>query len=556
VSHADSTIDELRQTCAAQEAEIAELRAELLWIKEQHRIAVNRLFGRSSEQTPAGQEAFVFNESETVTLPVADEPTVEKVVVRRASRKSGQRSEQVANLETREVEYPATEEQQKCPCCGESMHFVDWQVRQEVEYIPAKAVLVHHKQPVYACRDCQESGEATPIHTVKTMPEPAFPKSLASPSLVSHILTQKFVMGAPLYRQEQNMEGLGVLFSRQTMANWTIRAATLLKPLYDRMHEILLTRDIVHADETSVQVLKELGRSATTDSTMWLYRTGRQSGDGTLAFASGRDGPPMALFEYQTTRAGKHAKAFLEGFGGYDATNQTIERKKYLQADGHDGYDSVPHWTLVDGKKTPDVILAGCWAHARRKFHDAAVAVKPVDRRTTKRIAADEGLKLCNDLFELEKAFREMTPEERYAARQEKSLPKLDEIKAWLDKTALEVLPKTATGLAVAYCLGQWAKLTVFLLDGRLEIDNNRAERSIKPFVIGRKNWLFTNTPNGANASATLYSIVETAKENGLIPFEYLKYLLERLPNIDTKDRDALDTLLPYSQDIPDYCRK
>lgn len=517
-------------------------------LEEQHRIAVNRLFGRSREEAPAGQEAFVFNEAETVAVPIADEPAIEEVVVERHTRKSGQRREQVKNLETRDVEYPATEEQQKCPCCHEPMHFVDWQVRQEVEYIPAKAVLVNHKQPIYACRDCQESGESTPIHTVKTMPEPAFPKSLASPSLVSHIITQKFVMSAPLYRQEQNMEGLGVLFSRQTMANWTIRAASIMKPLYDRMHEILLTRDIVHADETSVQVLKEPDRAATTDSTMWLYRTGR-------------DGPPIVLFEYQTTRAGKHAKAFLNGFG-------TLERAKFLHADGHDGYNSVPQWALIDasrgcvsptaidGEKVPDVILVGCWAHARRKFHDASTAVKPSDRRAGKRIAADEGLKLCNDLFKLEKEFADLTPDQRHAARQEKSAPKLGEIKEWLDKSAIEVLPKTATGLAIAYCLGQWTKLTAFLLDGRLEIDNNRAERSIKPFVIGRKNWLFTNTPNGANASATLYSIVETAKENGLIPFEYLKYLLERLPNLDTKDQAALNTLLPYSKDIPDCCRK
>ena len=536
MSHPNVIIEELRQICANQAREIAELRAELNWVKEQHRISVNRLFGRSSEQTPAGQEAFVFNEAETVALPIEDESAVQDVVVERHTRKSGGRREQVANLETRDVEYPATEEQQKCPCCGEPMHFVDWQVRQEVEYIPPKAVLLNHKQPVYACRGCQESGESTPIHTVKTMPEPAFPKSLASPSLVSHIITQKFVMSAPLYRQEQNMEGLGVLFSRQTMANWTIRAASLMKPLCDRMREILLARDIVHADETSVQVLKEPDRAATTDSTMWLYRTGR-------------DGPPIVLFEYQTTRAGKHAKAFLEGFG-------TLDHPKFLHADGHSGYDSVPNWTLVDGKKTPDVILVGCWAHARRKFHDASTAVKPADRRTTKRVAADEGLGLCNDLFELEKAFRDMTADQRQAARQKKSAPKLGEIKSWLDKAALEVLPKTATGMAVAYCLSQWPKLTAFLLDGRLEIDNNRAERSIKPFVIGRKNWLFTNTPNGANASATLYSIVETAKENGLIPFEYLKYLLERLPNIDPNDPASIDELAPHSPSIPVHCRR
>jgi hypothetical protein len=202
------------------------------------------------------------------------------------------------------------------------------------------------------------------------------------------------------------------------------------------------------------------------------------------------------------------------------------------------------------------VILVGCWAHARRKFHDAATVVKAADRRAGKRIAADEGLKLCNDLFELEKQFRDMTADERYAARREKSVPKIEEIKAWLDKSAIEVLPKTATGQAIAYCLNQWTKLTAFLLDGRLEIDNNRAERSVKPFVIGRKNWLFANTPIGATSSAILYSIVETAKENNLIPFEYIKYLLERLPNIDNNDQDAVDALLPWASALPTTSRK
>jgi transposase len=276
---------------------------------------------------------------------------------------------------------------------------------------------------------------------------------------------------------------------------------------------------------------------------MWLYR-------------SGRDGPPIALFEYQTTRAGKHAKAFLEGFGGYDPTTNTIVRPKYLQVDGHEGYDCVPTWALIGDKKEPDVVILGCMAHARRKFHDASAVVKPADRKTGKRIAADEGLRLCNELFNLEKEFHDMTPGERYAARLDQSARKLDEFKAWLDKAALEVLPKTATGMAIAYCLAQWTKLTAFLLDGRLEIDNNRAERSIKPFVIGRKNWLFANTPKGATSSATLYSIVETAKENGLIPFEYVKYLLERLPNVDTKAPAAIDQLLPWSQTLPDNCRK
>ena len=542
------TIEELRETCAAQTklimaqaGEIAELRATVAFLKEQHNLGIHRQFGRSSEQAPAGQEAFVFNEAETFADPTEPEPPVEKVVAPRKARKPGQRREKVAHLETREVEHPATEEQQTCTCCGEKMHPVDWQIRQEVEYIPAQAILVSHKQPVYACRSCQEAGEPAPIQVIKTMPEPAFPKSLASPSLVSHIITQKFVMGAPLYRQEQNMEGLGVLFSRQTMANWMIRAGALMQPVHDRLHQILVSLDIIHADETKVQVLKEAGRAASTDSTMWVYR-------------SGRDEPPIVLYDYQTTRAGKHACQFLEGFGGYDPKLRVITRKKYLNVDGHEGYDAVPLTVIIDGKKTPDVTLAGCWAHARRKFHDAAKVVKKEDRKPGKRIAADEGLKLCNDLYHLESEFKDMPHDDRYAARLNRSAAKIAEIKAWLDKAAIEVLPKTATGEAVAYCLNQWTKLTAFLLDGRLEIDNNRAERAVKPFVIGRKNWLFANTPAGVKSSAVLYSIVETAKANGLIPFEYVKYVLEQLPNINVNNTEAVDKVLPWSLDVPERC--
>ena len=571
------TIEELRKRCVAQagqitaqeheiaarereiaarEREIAVLETEIRLMREKHNLAILRQFGRSSEQSPAGQEAFVFNEAETFCDPTLPEPTVEEVVKQHTRRKPGQRQEKVANLETRDMEYPATEEQQICACCGEQMHFVEWQVRQDVEYIPAKAVLVNHKQPTYACRGCQESGEPAPIRTIKTMPEPAFPKSLASPSLVSHIITQKFVMGAPVYRLEHNMEGLGIHFSRQTMCNWIVRAATLVRPIYDRMHQELLTRDIIHADETSVQVLREPGRAATTDSTMWLYRTGR---DGPVIGASaGCASPtgPIILFDYQMTRAGKHARDFLTGFGGYDPETNTITQIKFMNVDGYDGYNVVPTTALIDGRKQADVLLAGCWAHARRKFFEASAIVKPKDRKSSKRIVADEGLKLCDELYGLERDFRDMTAEERHAARNNHSAAKLSEIKEWLDKNVLDVTHKGPTGMAIAYTLSQWTKLNTFLLDGRIEIDNNRAERSIKPFVIGRKNWLFANTPTGAVSSATLYSVIETAKENKLIPFEYVKYLLERLPNIDTQDPEALNALLPWSTELPDRCRK
>jgi transposase len=292
------------------------------------------------------------------------------------------------------------------------------------------------------------------------MPTPAFPNSLASPSAVAHIMCQKFVEGLPLYRQEAALSRLGFHLSRQTLANWMLVGADWLKPLYARMKAYLLTRDIAHADETTLQVLKEAGRAAQTESYLWLYR-------------SGRDGPPIVLFEYQPTRAAQHPRAFLQGFCGY------------LHVDGYVGYDGLP-----------GVRLVGCWAHARRKFLEA-INLLPAKERKKGGTIAHQGLAYCNQLFEIERALHDLLPEERLAARQRRSTLVLEQFRAWLNERADQVLPKSKLGEAVTYCRNQWSKLQGFLWDGRLELDNNRSERAIKPFVIGRKNWLFANTPRG-----------------------------------------------------------
>ncbi|MGB9825197.1 MAG: IS66 family transposase, partial [Desulfofundulus sp.] len=274
---------------------------------------------------------------------------------------------------------------------------------------------------------------------------------------------------------------------------------------------------LLYADETTLQVLHEPGRAAQTQSYLWLYRTGHT-------------GPPIILYEYQTTRGGQHPQKFLSGFKGY------------LHVDGYAGYNGLPNVTLV-----------GCWAHARRKFDEALKALP--DTKRSAAVAAKEGLEFCNRLFAIERDLKDVTPEERYQKRLKESLPLLDAFWAWLNQQSSQVLPKSAFGQAVNYCLSQWDKLVAFLQDGRLEISNKRSERSIKPFVIGRKNWLFANTPRGTQASATIYSIVETAKENGLNPFRYLTYLFETLPNMDITNQTALDQVLPWSDSIPSDCR-
>jgi hypothetical protein len=258
--------------------------------------------------------------------------------------------------------------------------------------------------------------------------------------------------------------------------------------------------------------------------------TRRQLSEPCSAYEDSPDYRSYSSSDYQTTRAGKHPSRFLTGFKGY------------LHVDGYAGYNELANVTLV-----------GCWAHARRKFDEALKAL-PEDKRN-KAVAAREGLEYCNRLFAIERELKDKTPEERYQIRQVRSKPVLDAFLAWLKTQKSRVLPKSSFGQAIYYCLAQWDKLVAFLQDGRLELDNNRSEHSIKPFVIGRKNWLFANTPRGAKASAITYSIIETAKENGLNPFQYLIYLFEKLPNLDLQDKNALDQLLPWAETLPPVCR-
>lgn len=506
---------ELERQCVQLEQQNAELTALLKWFKEQFRLSQHRQFGTSSERSNP-EQLQLFNEAEVEAQPLLAEPTIEKITYERRKR-SGHREASLKDLPVETVEYRLPEEEQVCSCCGGPLHEMSTEVRQELKIIPAQVKVVKHVRYVYSCRHCEREDITTPIVTAP-MPSPVLPGSLVSPSLMAYIMSQKYVEGMPLYRQEQQFTRLGIELSRQTLANWMLFGANRwLTLLYDRMHEYLLKQDILHADETTLQVLHEPGRAAETDSYLWLYRTGRV-------------GPPIILYDYQTTRGGQHPREFLSGFKGY------------LHVDGYAGYNGLP-----------DVTLVGCWAHARRKFDEALKALP--DGKRSAAVAAKEGLEFCNRLFAIERDLKEATPEKRYEIRLARSRPVLDAFLAWLKSQSSQVLPKSSFGQAITYCLNQWDKLEAFLQDGRLELDNNRSERSIKPFVIGRKNWLFANTPRGARASAIIYSIVETAKENGLNPFYYLSYLFGKLPNIDTKDENALDNLLPWSDSIPSYCR-
>jgi hypothetical protein len=285
-----------------------------------------------------------------------------------------------------------------------------------------------------------------------------------------------------------------------------IRAGTLIQPLINLLQDRLLAYDIIQMDETTVQVLKEDGKAAQSKSYLWLQRGGPPD-------------KPVVLYDYDPGRGAGVPKRLLAGFTGY------------LQTDGYDGYNAV-----VTKNKLTHV---GCMAHARRKFSEAVKA----QGKKKKRGKAHRGLALIQKLYRVEKQARKLGPEERHAYHQQHARPVLDELRAWLDEALLQVPPTSATGKALNYLNREWGKLIRYLDDGRLEIDNNGAENAIRPFVVGRKNWLFSNSVKGVKASANLYSLIETAKANGLEPYAYLRYLFTELPKAGTVE--AIESLLP-----------
>ncbi|HET7657652.1 MAG TPA: IS66 family transposase [Bacillales bacterium] len=499
------------------ENENQELKALVSWYKEHFRLNQHRKFGASSEKVPTNQlELPLFNEAEVTATSPEEDPEPETLPTEKKKRPRQGRQTQTKHLPVDTVIYTLSEEEQACSSCGHDMSVMKKEIRKELKVIPAQVKIIQHEQEVYVCRKCDEENITTPIVSAP-MPNPVYPKSMASPSAVAHVLTQKYMVGQPLYRQEQQFHQLGVALSRQTLSNWILYVADRwIDPMIQQMKSTLLNEEVLHADETTVQVLKEKGRSASSTSYMWLYRTGRE-------------GPRCILFDYQTTRAARYPKRFLEGFKGI------------LHVDGYKGYEGLSA-----------VVLSGCWTHARRKFDEAQKAALP--KQGGQLTIAEQALQKIGAIYKIEKKIALMEPEERLTIRQKESIPLVEAYFAWLKSIRPKVLPKSKLGKAIQYSLNQRKKLEVPFKDGRLDIDNNRAERSIKPFVIGRKNWLFSHTPKGARASAMIYSLIETAKENKLSVFHYLTYLFESLPNVDINDPNELHKHLPWSNELPEQC--
>ena len=504
----------LEQTVAQQSARIEELETLVRYYEEQFRLQKHRQYGSSSEKGVPAEQLGLFDEAENTADQSLSEPTLEEISYTRRKKRVGKREEDISRLPLEIVRHSLSEEECICPECGNQMHEMGHEIaRRELKVIPAQVVAVEYQRSAYACRKCEKTNDHVPMIKA-SIPEPVIKGSLASPSAIAHIMVQKYVMHAPLYRQEKDWERQGVALSRQTMANWIIRAADdWLTPLYERMHTLLRKQEILHADETGLQVLHEPGKPATSRSYMWLYRT------------SGDTKRHIILFEYQPNRSHLHPKQFLGDFNGL------------LHADGYAGYH----------KLEPGVKIIGCWTHLRRKWHDA-LKVIPAEQRAES--VAQQAIDKIGYLFHLEEIWKRLEPEERYRRRQEESKPLAEAFFAWCK--GLRVLPQSAIGKAVHYALQQKPWLMNVYLDGRTELSNNRIENSVRPFALGRKNWLFCNTVNGAKASSIVYSLIETAMANGLKPFEYLEFLFETLPNTTSS---SMDSLLPWGEAVPSHCK-
>lgn len=469
-------------------------------LQEQLALAKQQRFASSTEKNP--HQMSLFNEAEDAE-PVADEADEEEVaiVAERASKKKQPKREALPEHLPREIiEHDIAEEDKRCACGSMKERFGE-EISEQLAIIPAQIKVISHVRPKYACKACEEGV------TIAPMPKLLLPKSIASSSLVAYTITSKYVDHLPLYRQESIWQRYGVRIPRNTCCDWLMKTAEKCMPLLEHLKADILKAPYVQADETTAQVLNEPNRSDQQKSYIWVYRGNAPN-------------QTSIYYEYQQTRQGKHAKAFLDTYSGY------------LQTDGYAGYS----WANTHA----DITHLGCMAHARRPF----VQLVKIAKKTGK---AHQIVSLIKKLYAVEKQAREnaLSPDERYALRLEKSQPLLETIKQWLDKTSKTTSPKATIGKGITYMLNHWDELTAFLKDGMLEIDNNWVENDIRPFAVGRKNWLFSASPRGATASTLFFSLIMTCKANNIEPFAYFCAMLKKIPQCESKE--DYKALLPYN---------
>lgn len=507
------TMDSLQKTIENLRQELSNKVAENEYLK-------SKLFGSSSEKTPfPGQLDLFMNELSDDRPAVLVQPEEIEVASHKRTRKPKATYEEMfENLPHTTVHVDELlEEDKACPVCGTVMQKIGEEViRTELKYYPAKLECVDYVANTYACPECKDSLEPTFVKDFA--PEPLVPHSYVSAELAAHVMYEKFINALPYYRQEKDfLNQFGVKISRGTMANWTIYCAqNYFKPMIDYLGRILNQRKFVAGDETPIQVLKEEGRHAQTKSYVWLFR-------------SGDDGQnPVILFQYHPTRNGDAAAEFFK-----DSASGT-----YIMVDGYAGYNKLKSFKRCS-----------CYAHIRRYFVEAVPKGKESDFTDP----AVQGMLYCNKLFEYEKSYRmkELSHKQIYNCRLKDQKPVIEAFLSWAEKQTLVKGSRFAK--AITYVMNQKSYMMTYLEDGHCSLSNQMSENAIRPVTVGRRNWLFCDSTDGADASMAVYSLLETARANGLNPLKYLGFVLESRPSANMTDEE-LESLTPWSQAVQECC--
>ena len=485
--------------------------SEIAILKEQIRSLQARLFGRKSEKRVVDDgQLFLFESPEEFFTPVAVPEQVDEIAIGAHKRKKGGRQSIPDNLPRIEIIHDLSDAEKQCQC-GCTKICIGQESSEQLDIIPAKIQVIRNIRLKYACKSCEGVDDNRATVMIARMPDQIIPKCIGTPGLIAFVLVAKFVDHIPFYRQEKQFLRIGVDISRATMCNWARKIGESFEILLMMLKKEVIAGKLINIDETPVQVLNEPGKSNQSKSYMWIFRGGTPEA-------------PGIIFEYRPSRAGDVAADFIKGYEGV------------IQTDGYKGYDFIDH--------IKEILHMGCFAHVRRKFVAVEKAAgKPAD--ATRQTITGQALKYIRKLYEIERQAKEkgLTGVELLRERHEKAATVMDDLKKLLDTSLNNVPPQSLLGKAINYALNQWHRLVVYLKTPYVTLDNNLVENAIRPFAIGRKNWLFSGTPEGAAASAAIYSIIETAKANGLEPYWYLRYLLERLP--DAMTEDDFKALLP-----------
>lgn len=516
-----ATISSLRSQLEGRQAEIERL-------LEQIRLANRRFFGSRSEKV-SPEQLSLFNDVEAAADGSAAEPSLEDIIDKapKNRRRGGKRKIDLARFETVVIEHELPAEERACRRCGSELEEVGVEVAKRLRLVPAHFVVEEHRTHKYRCRPCceanAEGGEAPSVLVRAHAPKNCLPGSIATPSLISYIVNAKYVNSMPLYRIEGDFASLGAAISRQNMANWVIHSyERWLAKVHGRIRAELLGHGVIHADETEVQVLKEPGRDARSVSRCWL-------------FCSAEADTPAYAYEYRDTRSKAVAEDFLRGWSGT------------LVTDGYEAY-----YSLANGGSIRNV---ACLVHVRRKFIEVIDSAGGAEKARRAHSVALEARDKINAMFHMDNSFGDVGANERKALRDERLRPLMEDFGRWLDAQIPKAAPRLKLHGALCYAKKYWPYVMNALDDGGAALSNNVAERGIKPFVIGRKNWLFSDTPRGAQASCGMYSIVTTARMNGISPRPYIEWLLTELPNAGELTDDVLDSFMPWSDRVPQSFR-